>query len=175
MRQLHFGCGPNKLPAPWENFDREVDIAKPLPFDAGAAKYIFAEHVIEHVPFIDGMQFLSECRRVLAPGGVLRFAFPDVTRILNEHHVQQYCLFLKTLNRRAEGRGDVFRFIMLGSGHRATWTKDTAMAACSAVGFEHFQHLPYGSSTALAMTNIDGHHKGSPVATLETTVVEATR
>lgn len=170
---LHLGCGPNKLPAPWENHDRDVDIARPLPFDDGSARFIFAEHVIEHVPFVDGMAFLSECRRVLEPGGVLRLSFPDVTRFTHQSAVDDYCRRWP----RCKDRAGVFRYIMLGSGHRACWTADVAHAAALAVGFRlsHSQLLYYGASHHPELAAIDGHHKTSPVAELETTVIEATK
>lgn len=174
MRRLHFGCGRNLLPAPWENHDRDVNIAQPLPFEAGCAAYVCAEHVIEHVPFVDGMGFLRECWRVLEPGGVLRFAFPDVTRFVNTADVDAYLGFLSSRNRRAQGIGDVFRYIMLASGHRSCWTRDVGTAAAFAVGFAQVHAPNYGASfCSPALRDIDGHHKSSPVAILETTVLEA--
>lgn len=172
--RLHFGCGPNKLPSPWQNFDRDVDIAKPLPFEDCSAACIFAEHVIEHVPFVDGLGFLTECRRVLVHGGVLRFGFPDVTRITNEESVQSYLQYLRGRRRRAEGRADVFRFIMADSGHRSCWTREMGEAAVVAMGFRVVASPNYGESFFLdTLRGVDGHHKTSSVAHLETTVLEA--
>lgn len=187
MRRLHLGCGPNKLPAPWENFDREVNISARLPFDDESAGFIFAEHVIEHVPFVDGMAFLSECRRVLAPGGVLRFAFPDIERVLRDNEsAERYLRFLASAHRyrtpyRAHEpisnayRGDVARFVLLGNGHRAAWTSPLAQAAALAVGFSDAAPRLYSCSKHAELQHIDGHHKTSPVAELETTVIEATK
>ena len=36
---LHLGAGPHRLPSPWENFDSEVDIARPLPFPDLSAEF----------------------------------------------------------------------------------------------------------------------------------------
>ncbi len=80
---LHFGAGPNQLPEPWQNLNAEHDIRKRLKFADESASLILAEHVIEHVPWLQGFGFLQECRRVLEPGGVLRLAFPDVARFLS--------------------------------------------------------------------------------------------
>lgn len=79
---LNFGAGPNQLPAPWQNLNAEHDIRKPLQFEDASAQLILAEHVIEHAQFSQGYGFLSECVRVLAPGGVLRLGFPDVSRFV---------------------------------------------------------------------------------------------
>lgn len=48
MRKIQFGCGGNKLDG-WENYDRDVNISKPLPFEDNSIRFIFAEHVLEHV------------------------------------------------------------------------------------------------------------------------------
>lgn len=177
MRRLHFGCGPNRLPEPWENFDRDVDITQPLPFPTESARVIFAEHVLEHVPFLEGMCFLYECRRVLEPGGVLRFSFPDVTRFADSSSVATYAEFLRSqlCIGIAEGRerSSVFRFILLGSRHRSGWTRELGEAAAIAVNFARVDSSRYGESFYPVLRGIDGHHKTSSVAILETTVLEA--
>jgi hypothetical protein len=173
---LHFGCGPNKLEKPWNNFDREVNIASLLPFGDNTAQFIYAEHVIEHVSFLEGMSFLGECKRVLEPGGVLRFAFPDVTRFNTQTAIASYLAFLKTEKERAESLADIFRFIMLGSRHRACWSRDIAEAAVTAIGFRSITSPVYGESThSPCLVDIEGHHKTSPVARLETTIIEAAK
>ncbi len=177
-RRLHLGCGPHALESPWENFDREVDITKPLPFDDDSAEYIFAEHVIEHVPFPSAMRFLRECYRVLHGGGVLRVSFPDVGNF-NDANTPLYQEFMRSISRRAESVGDVARFILEGSGHQAAWTATTGQAALFAVGFPPFDVFVrhYGRSPHVVLDGIDGHHLTSSLtaATIETTVLEATK
>lgn len=175
MRRLHFGCGPNRLPEPWENFDKDVDIRRDLPFATESAALIFAEHAIEHVPFVEGLGFLRECWRVLEPGGVLRFGFPDVTRFVFDRDVEDYLTFLRALRPKFifEGRAAVFRFIMSGSGHMSCWTRSMAEAAVLAVGFTSSSAHHYGTSQTPDLHGIDGHHKTSRVASIETTVLEA--
>lgn len=176
MRLLHFGCGPNRLPEPWENFDREVDIGRPLSaFADGSASYVFAEHVIEHVPFLSGVCFLSECYRILEPNGVLRFAFPDVTRLTFPQDIETYLDFLRTIRKPARHAGDVYRFILTGSQHQAAWTSEVGLAAAKAVGFIDVRSVSYGTSEHHALASIDGHHKTSSVARLESTILEVTK
>ncbi len=178
MRRLHFGCGPNRLPEPWENFDRDVDITQPLPFPSSSARFIFAEHVLEHVPFLEGMCFLYDCCRVLEPGGILRFAFPDVTRLALSADVVTYAEFLRKrlgIRHGLEPRAEVFRFILLGSGHRSGWTRELGEAASLAVGFSFVNAASYGESIYKDLQGIEAHHKTSPVAILETTILEANK
>lgn len=176
-RQLHFGCGPNRLPAPWENYDREVDISERLPFPNASARLLFAEHVIEHVPFLAGGAFLAECFRVLEPGGVLRFAFPDVENIMFSPAEDKaaYLEFVKARGYPAKDLADALRFLLFGSDHVAAWTGPIGTAAARAAGFSQCREVPYGTSEWPELAGIDGHHRWSSVAIIETTVLEATK
>lgn len=58
----------------------ELDIAEPLPLTADCVEWVYAEHLIEHVPPRVAVAWLTEVRRVLMPGGVLRLTTPDLRR-----------------------------------------------------------------------------------------------
>ncbi|HEY2575423.1 MAG TPA: methyltransferase domain-containing protein [Streptosporangiaceae bacterium] len=58
----------------------ELDIAKPLPFGDACVDWVYAEHLIEHVPPPVAIGWLREVRRVLAPGGLLRVTTPDLAK-----------------------------------------------------------------------------------------------
>ena len=84
MLKLHLGCGNIVLDG-WLNLDLDSsvadvihDLTKPLPFADGSVRYIFAEHMIEHVEYAEAECLLRECRRVLAPGGIVRMTTPDL-------------------------------------------------------------------------------------------------
>lgn len=175
-RALHLGCGGHRLPPPWENYDREVDITRELPFPSQSARFIHAEHVIEHVPFVDGWAFLLECHRVLEFGGALRLAFPDVTRF-EEFGNEVYLEFLKRIDWPAKTRGDITRFILCGSEHQSAWTEQLGRLALEAAGFRHVVGCRYGASARKQLNGIDGHHFTATldVARLETTVLEGTK
>jgi predicted SAM-dependent methyltransferase len=56
----------------------QLDISEELPFDDGSVDWVYAEHLIEHVPPLVAIGWLAEVRRILAPGGVLRITTPDL-------------------------------------------------------------------------------------------------
>jgi predicted SAM-dependent methyltransferase len=84
IRKLHLGCGPKEIPG-WFHVDAlefpHVGHRGPvedLSFIAdGSVELIYASHVLEHFGRRTYMQALTEWRRVLVPGGVLRLAVPD--------------------------------------------------------------------------------------------------
>ena len=94
IKKLQLGAGANSLPE-WLNsegfapssFTHSVEIArdyiylnicKKFPFEDNSINYIFHEHVIEHLNYLDGQAAMKECFRVLKPGGKIRIATPDL-------------------------------------------------------------------------------------------------
>src|SRR5215213_9236911 len=89
--KLHIGCGNTYLDG-WINIDlarpgkrRDLrwDLRRGLPFPDGVAEAIFSEHLFEHLDVASGLKLLKECKRTLAPGGVLRTGVPDLERYIH--------------------------------------------------------------------------------------------
>jgi predicted SAM-dependent methyltransferase len=56
----------------------QLDIGQPLPFETGSVDWVYAEHLVEHVTVPVATRWLTEVRRLLAPGGLLRLTTPDL-------------------------------------------------------------------------------------------------
>lgn len=54
------------------------DLRKPLPFRENTFSAIYGSHVLEHLYLNDAQRVLSECKRILKRGGVLRLVVPDL-------------------------------------------------------------------------------------------------
>ena len=173
---LHLGCGHHELPKPWQNFDREIDLRERLPWGDGTVRYIFAEHVIEHLPFADGFRFLRECVRVLVPGGVLRFSFPDISRFTPQH-VASFSFYLSRQGvQNIDTLAELQRALLTGWGHQSCWTQDMALHVCNAAGFTKTWTPTYLNSVHPKLRGIDGHHLTTGdqrMVSLETGIVEA--
>jgi predicted SAM-dependent methyltransferase len=63
----------------------QLDIGEKLPFDDGCVDWVYAEHLIEHVPLEVAVAWLTEVHRVLAPGGLLRLTTPDLRKYLESY------------------------------------------------------------------------------------------
>lgn len=66
--------------------DLTADILRPLQISNNRLKGIYCEHTLEHIHFDAVPFFLSECKRILRTGGVIRFLVPDA-----ELYLQTYC------------------------------------------------------------------------------------
>jgi SAM-dependent methyltransferase len=103
--KLNLGCGPLGRPG-WLNVDGfpvdrsvvELDLRNPLPLGDGLAKHIHCEHFLEHLHPQDGLQLLSECFRVLAPGGSLRLILPDAGKYMHAYVAGDQDFFYKLRN-----------------------------------------------------------------------------
>jgi hypothetical protein len=193
-RFLHFGAGPNQLPAPWENLNAEHDIRKRLKFEDNSASGIHCEHVIEHVGLEHGLGFLREACRVLEPLGKLRVIFPDVTRFLTfdgaaginpnwpapgdafltargfNLHALSYARSLTERHPAVDNSPRAALLMLLtGWGHQTAWTTPLMQAALLLAGFKTTAPSYYGASAD------DGHHLdvGMDWAAVESSCVEA--
>ena len=173
QRMLQFGTSGNVIKG-WENFDYpEVDITVRLPFPDGCAKFIFLEHVIEHVTARDAWNFFEDCRRVLEPGGVLRLAFPDVVKIF-QSAAPCYDEFIAKQGWGDGTREPSVKVILFEHGHQAAWTAEAMIAILSAQGYRA-ERQEIGQSAWEELRNVEQHccAVGHEVNASETVVVEA--
>jgi predicted SAM-dependent methyltransferase len=95
--KLHVGCGPQLIEG-WINIDvhpapLSLNVLRGLPFADGSVRRVFVSHLLEHLFYpVDVQAFLAELRRVLQPGGRVRFVVPDVARCI-EAYVERDAAF----------------------------------------------------------------------------------
>ena len=84
IHRLNWGCGPI-TPYGWVKSDIRpamgvdvvADIRAGLPITNDTFDYVVSIHALPEIPYGDLGRTLSELRRVLKPGGVLRLGLPD--------------------------------------------------------------------------------------------------
>ena len=99
---LNLGCGAH-YHADWVNIDVAPsdesvfrhDLLEPLPIDDASCDAVYHSHVLEHLHREAAPVFLSECFRVLKPGGVVRVVVPDLETIAR--------LYLSNLDEAVRG------------------------------------------------------------------------
>jgi len=69
----------------WPNDVRKCDVRRGLPFADGTVRYIYSSHAFEHLTHEASVRVAQECFRVLARGGVIRIAVPDLRLIVNDY------------------------------------------------------------------------------------------
>ena len=85
---LNLGCG-NRFHPDWINIDIVSthpsviahDLSKGIPLADNSCQVVYHSHVLEHIRQVDAKLFISDCYRVLNPGGIIRVAVPDLEQI----------------------------------------------------------------------------------------------
>jgi predicted SAM-dependent methyltransferase len=101
---LNVGCGA-KFHESWTNVDmhssspyvQSCNLLKGFPYADNRFDVVYHSQVLEHFSKDDAIGFLTECMRVLKPGGVLRVVVPDLESIAKE--------YLRHLNENLENPG----------------------------------------------------------------------
>jgi SAM-dependent methyltransferase len=84
---LNLGCDV-LLHSDWINLDLvprpevlAADLRNGIPFRSNSLDVVYHSHVLEHFRRSEGRSFISECHRVLKPGGVIRIGIPDLEQM----------------------------------------------------------------------------------------------
>jgi len=156
--RLHLGSGKQHLDG-WINIDnqqlpgvdRVLDVTHGLPFED--VRFIFAEHFIEHLNYVDALVLLRECRRVLRDDGVLRLSTPNLDWVWASHYrldapegEQVKACF--DLNR-------AFR----GYGHAFLYNEKTLAATLHDAGFANVVRCGYGESAHAELRGLERHEQ----------------
>ncbi len=90
--KLHIGCGKKYLDGykhldviDFDHVDYVCDTRQLTMIDDESVLEIYACHILEHVERNEVVAVLSEWRRVLKPGGILRVAVPDFEAVVAEY------------------------------------------------------------------------------------------
>ena len=164
--KINLGSGHWKL-QDWVNVD--IDLAsKPdvganlsggLPFSSGVAHLMHTEDFIDQLKIEQAAEFLHECHRILAPGGVLRVLTPDMQKLthLYLNDPEQ----LKKMWRRFVGvppvletAGEIFNMGMRFAGHTFLYDEETFKALSTRCGFEA-RRVEYQQSEIAELCDLD--------------------
>jgi predicted SAM-dependent methyltransferase len=191
VKKLQLGTSNNILNG-WLNTDifpnndsvAYMDASTRFPFDDNTFDYIMAEHMIEHIEYVDGQTMLRECFRVLKPGGRVRFATPDLSVLLALHckdktdDQKNYIDWssARFLSGVVECK-DVFVInnFFRAWGHSFLYDAETLRHALSSSGFREINFCTPGVSDDPNLENLESHGKeiqAEEINEFETIVVE---
>ena len=99
MKKINMGCGWRNFGPNWIHIDSgdyshldHLSITDLSQFDDGSIDLIYASHVVEYFDREELIPLLSEWRRVLKVGGVLRIAVPNFEKISKLYYEGKYSL-----------------------------------------------------------------------------------
>ena len=93
------------LPATLRNYPRDLiawDFRRlPLPFADNSASAVFSQYALEYLNPAEVMRCLQDCRRILAPGGVIRLCQTDIPAMIEIYLRESYVAHTPRAVRRA--------------------------------------------------------------------------
>ena len=200
FKNYHLGCGPvfydDFLNVDGEFPNMDLEFGVPRRYDANPKQYLLLHdlrngvpaadnslHVIYHCHFLehlddqDGRRLISECYRSLRPGGVMRFAVPDLnlwcTNYLSdrsEFFDWYRATYLANDKERYKTKASVFMGMLYNWGHRISYDFETISTVLHDAGFRQVSRMQWGSSTRVA--NIQTLESHSNLRRIESLVIE---
>jgi predicted SAM-dependent methyltransferase len=193
VRKLQIGAGSNNLPG-WLNTDIEpqaeqvfLDATKPFPIPDNSLNYVYAEQIIEHLPFEGGMVMLRESHRALAPGGKLRIATPDLrslVRLFDKDDTEAERRFMtaqlkweKISVTESEKPLFTMNLYFRAWGHQFLYDKQGLQSALESAGFHDIRFVRHHESDDPELRDVERHIDliGSDVDEYVTMIVQATK
>lgn len=167
MLKINFGSGTFPLPG-WVNVDADpdcnpdvlADLSRfPLPFPDACAQYLHSEDFFDQLNVDQAYDFLHECHRILAPGGVMRLLTPDLGRLVDLYQRKDpELLRLWTgfvgLPLRTGSLCEIINLAMRLGGHTFLWDAPTLSATLDECGFEA-RAVRSGESAEVALRGLD--------------------
>jgi predicted SAM-dependent methyltransferase len=169
LLRLNLGSG-NVPKEAWINVDLfgpvadlRLDLRRPLPFADNSASYIYSEHFFEHLDYpnvtrsmgwdlegdgpSEALQFLRECKRVLAPGGILDVVVPDTEGMIGvyvaRHSVTESVGPWWGPTWCDTGMHRVNYLFRQGRQHKYAYDEETLSRVLESVGFQDIRHRPF--------------------------------
>lgn len=183
---LNIGCGNNCING-WLNTDLYprgeafyMDATQKLPFNDNSFKYVFCEHVLEHLTVTEGLELLKEVHRILYPNGIFRIALQTKEKlddiyndeIKNKEYIDFHFSWFD------KGSPIKNACIMLNNfyrmwGHKTIYDKKTLNELFKLGGFNKITEYNVNESDDPVLKNIESHNKEIGKFTiLETSVFE---
>jgi predicted SAM-dependent methyltransferase len=133
--------------------------ARRLPLADGSADAVYCSHVLEHLDCRQVEQFLSEVRRILAPGGVLRIAVPDLGLFVERYRQSEDAdAFLESL-RLAHEKPRLLSLprvlLRLARGHAWMYDERSLTRLLREHGFTEATALPAGKTMMADTSGLD--------------------
>jgi len=193
IRKLQIGAGRLDYPG-WLNTDIDpgpgeayLDLTKRFPLPDQSVQYIFGEHVIEHLNYDDGLVMLRECYRVLAPGGKIRFATPNLLKYLQLFRDPKTPEIDNYLDAKIHWHGwpqtsdrgtMILNMEMRSFGHEFLYDPRTLSNRLMEAGFRMIMQFPPGESDDPQLRGVETRHKDArlrPMNDYESMVIQAVR
>jgi predicted SAM-dependent methyltransferase len=197
FKKFHLGCGTIFIKdylniGWWEHLGKDTlyaapngvegavlynhDLVEGIPAADNSLDVVYHSHMLEHLSYAEGIDFIAACYRVLKPGGILRVLVPDLG-LWCQNYVADNSFFFDEYRRGALNddkvlyptKGSVFMGMLHNHGHKMGYDFDTLSALLARTGFERIRRTMVQDSDLEDIAIVEPYF---PLKALETLCVE---
>ena len=164
--KINLGSGHWKFDD-WVNVDLDIESAPDvcanlsggLPFASGSVALMHTEDFIDQLELEQAAEFLQECHRILAPGGVLRVLTPDMHQLTDlylndpEKLTRMWKDFVG-VPLQLDTAGEIFNIGMRFAGHTFLYDEETFKTLTARCGFDA-RRVEFQQSEIPALQGLD--------------------
>ena len=192
VMKLHIGCGDHLLEG-WLNTDLDpvsntifhLNATWKFPFNNDMFDYVFSEHMIEHISYIQGRHMLAESFQVLKPNGKVRITTPDLAFLVGIYQNKQSVIqneYIEWYNKEFIGATTLYKepFVINSSmrlfGHQFIYDENTLRESFEKTGFINIKRYSVGESDNDELNGLENEAVRPPgFLRLESIVLEGTK
>jgi glycosyltransferase involved in cell wall biosynthesis len=195
--RFHLGCGANFLRGwlnvnYWAHLEQGKIYANPnqtegtfllnhdlqlgIPADNNTLDAVYHSHLLEHLTYIDGLEFLQRCHDALRVGGVHRLIVPDLEAFSRAYLsddgflLEKYKTHVLTDHPEIyQTKASIFMGMLHNHGHQCGYDWQTLEWALGRIGFKRIRRMLFQESD---LPDIIGIEVFSPLRALESICVE---
>lgn len=152
------------------------DLRLGIPAAPGSLDAIYHSHLLEHLTYTDGLEFLQRCYDALKPGGIHRLIMPDLEAFAKAY-VSNDSLLLDKYKEHVLSDGPdiyqtkaaVFMGMLHNHGHQCGYDWETVKWALERIGFKKVRRTLFQESDLPDIKDIEEY---GPLRALESLCVE---
>jgi SAM-dependent methyltransferase len=167
------------LPARFRRYPRDVVVWNmrkvPLPYPTGSAAAIFSQYSFEYLSPAETSACLKDCRRVLAPGGVIRLCQTDIAGIVASYLAEDLDPSPRAIARarrvlESVGGGEHLKLsvrLLHGGGHRQLFDAPSLEWMLRDAGFTDVRFVEIHEGECPDLETLEGSFGDIPIIRVE--------
>ncbi len=197
LTRFHLGCGVNFLRGWlninfWKHLDQgrlysspnniegttllNHDLRLGIPTDNNKLDAIYHSHLLEHLTYFEGLEFLQKCYAALKSGGIHRLIVPDLEAFARAYLTQEsflldkYKEYVLSDNRDLyQTKASIFMGMLHNHDHKCGYDWETLQWALERTGFKRIRKVLFQESDLPDIIAIEVY---SPLRAIESICVE---
>lgn len=152
------------------------DLRHGIPAEDNSLDLVYHSHLLEHLSYVDGISFMKECFRVLAPGARMRVLVPDLEIWINAY-VNKNRFFFEEYRKVLDPQiyvpnASIFMGMLHNHEHKCGYDFESLTWLVEHVGFVDVKRTLYADST---LEDIQTIEPMKPLRIMETLCIECTK